>query len=51
VEKVLGRTAGIVRHPPKLAPEEVMRRWVRETSEAFVYVAPSRSMVGRLARS
>jgi putative transposase len=29
-EKVLGWTAEIVRHPPKLAPEEVMRRWVRE---------------------
>ena len=30
VERVLGWTAQIVRHPPKLAPEEVMRRWVRE---------------------
>jgi putative transposase len=100
-EKVLGWTAQIVRHPPKLAPEEVMRRWVREwakegvsidteelsgprrfgdlprrwvvertfswlgqnrrmskdyerlpeSSEAFVYVAMSRLMVKRLARS
>jgi putative transposase len=101
VEKVLGWTAQIVRHPPKIAPEEVMRIWMREwakegaavdlkkllpkdsraflprrwvvertfswlgqnrrmskdyerlaaTSEAFVYVAMSRLMVRRLARS
>jgi len=102
VEKVLGWTAQIVRHPPKLAPEDVMRRLVREwdkegvaidpeelslaqrkfgdlprrwvvewtfswlgqnrrmskeyerlaaMSEAFVYVAMSRLMVRRLARS
>jgi hypothetical protein len=30
VQKVLGWTAEIVRHPKKLAPEEVMRAWVRE---------------------
>jgi hypothetical protein len=30
VRKVLGWIAGIVRHPPKPAPEEVMRAWVRE---------------------
>jgi putative transposase len=30
VERVLGWTAQIVRHPPKMAPEQVMRRWVRE---------------------
>ncbi len=101
VQRVLGWTTQIVRHPPKLAPEEVMRRWVREwakesmpidpeklsgprrfgdlprrwvvertfswlgqnrrmskdyerlaeTSEAFVYVAMTRLMVRRLARS
>jgi putative transposase len=103
VEKVLGWTAEIVRHPPKMAPDEVMRVWMREwaregmaidwkkllppedssraflpkrwvvertfswlgqnrrmskdyerlaaTSEAFVYVAMSRLMVRRLARS
>ena len=101
VERVLGWTAQIVRHPPKMTTEEVMRRWVREwakegvaidlkkllpkdsraflprrwvvertfswlgqnrrmskdyerlaaTSEAFVYVAMSRLMVRRLARS
>ena len=30
VRKVLGWTAEIVRHPSKMAPEEVMRAWVRE---------------------
>jgi putative transposase len=101
VQRVLGWTTQIVRHPPKLAPEEVMRGWVREwtregitidpekfsgprrfgdlprrwvvectfswlgqnrrmskdyerlaeTSEIFVYVAMTRLMVRRLARS
>jgi putative transposase len=102
VERVLGWTAEIVRHPKKLAPEEVMRAWVREfakegvaidakkfmprkgprpflprrwvvertfswlsqnrrmskdyerlpeTGEAFIYVAMSRLMARRLARS
>jgi putative transposase len=101
VERVLGWTAQVVRHPPKMAPDEVMRRWVSEwakervaldpeglsggrrfgdlprrwvvertfswlgqnrrmskdyerlaeTSEAFVYVAMTRLMVRRLARS
>jgi putative transposase len=30
VRKVLGWSAQIVRHPPKIAPEGVMRAWVRE---------------------
>jgi putative transposase len=30
VQKVLGWTAEIVRHPPKLVPDEVMRIWQRE---------------------
>ena len=102
VQKVLGWTAEIVRHPPKMAPKEVMRAWVREWAkegvpidlakllpkkgprpflpkrwieertfswlsqnrrlskdyerlpesvEAFIYVAMSRLMVRRLARS
>jgi putative transposase len=102
VKRMLGWTAEIVRHPKKLAPEEVMRAWVREfnkdgvpidldkllagkgprpflpkrwivertfswlsqnrrlskdyerlpeTGEAFIYVAMSRLMVRRLARS
>jgi transposase len=33
VQKVFGWTAEIVRHPPKLVPEEVMKRWVRELTE------------------
>jgi putative transposase len=102
VQEVLGWTAEIVRHPPKPAPEEVMKAWVREfnkegvamdakefmpekgpkpflpkrwivertfswlsqnrrmskdyerlpeSSEAFIYVAMSRLMARRLARS
>ncbi|MBA3617086.1 MAG: transposase [Rubrobacteraceae bacterium] len=102
VQKVLGWTAEIVRHPPKLVTDEVMRIWVREwakegvaidreklqepkypraflpirwivertfswlsqnrrmskdyerlpeSGEAFIYVAMSRLMVRRLARS
>jgi putative transposase len=102
VQKALGWTAEIVCHPPKPAPEEVMRRWEREwakegvaidrqrfsplkgpraflprrwvvertfswlgqnrrmskdyerlpeSGEAFIYVAMSRLMVRRLARS
>jgi transposase len=98
----LGWTAEIVRHPPKPAPKEVMRAWIREfdkegiaidlekfvpqkgprpflpkrwivertfawlsqnrrlskdyerlpeSSEAFIYVAMSRLMARRLARS
>jgi hypothetical protein len=30
VREVLGWSAEIVRHPPKIAPEGVMRAWVRE---------------------
>lgn len=39
-EKVLGWTAQIVRHPPKLAPEEVMRRWVKEWAKEGVAIDP-----------
>jgi putative transposase len=38
VRKVLGWTAEIVRHPPKMAPEEVMRAWVRELTEEGVAI-------------
>ena len=67
-------TEEIVRHPPKLVPEEVMEKWVRELTKegvqiageklreepkgsraflprTFIYVAMSRLMVRRLARS
>lgn len=38
VEKVLGWSAEIVRHPRKLAPEEVMVRWAREWAKEGVMV-------------
>jgi putative transposase len=42
VEKVLGWTAEIVRHPKKLAPEEVMLAWVRELNKEGVPVDPKK---------
>jgi transposase len=36
VEKLLGWSAEIVRHPPKPAPEEVMMRWAREWAKEGV---------------
>jgi putative transposase len=39
-EKVVGWTAQIVRHPPKHAPEEVMRRWVKEWANEGVSIDP-----------
>ena len=39
VQKVLGWTAEIVRHPPKLVPEEVMEKWVRELTKEGVQIA------------
>jgi putative transposase len=44
VEKTLGWTAEIVRHPPKPAPEEVMMRWVREFNKEGVAIDPKRFM-------
>jgi transposase len=38
VQKVLGWTTEIVRRPPKLAPEEVMRIWVREWAKEGVAI-------------
>ena len=38
VEKVLGWSAEIVRHPRKLAPEEVMRIWAREWAKEGMIV-------------
>jgi putative transposase len=38
VGKALGWTAQIVRHPPKLAPEEMMRIWVREWAKEGVAI-------------
>jgi transposase len=43
VERVLGWTAEIVRHPPKMAPDEVMRRrWVREWAKEGVTIDPKK---------
>ena len=42
VQKVLGWTAEIVRHPKKLAPEEVMIRWVREFNKEGVPIDPKK---------
>jgi putative transposase len=47
VERTLGWTAQIVRHPPKLAPDEVMRRWVRESGLKRVCQSMQRSSQGR----
>jgi putative transposase len=38
VQKVVDWTAEIVRHPPKPAPEEVMRRWVMELTNEGVHI-------------
>jgi putative transposase len=38
VRKVLGWTAEIVRHPPKLVPDEVMRIWLREWAKEGVQI-------------
>ena len=38
VEKVLGWSAEIVRHPRKLVPEEVMRKWAKEWAKEGVVV-------------
>jgi putative transposase len=44
VQKVLGWSAEIVRHPKKLAPEEVMMRWVKEFNKEGVPVDPKKFM-------
>jgi transposase len=42
VERVLGWTAQIVQHPPKIAPEVVMKRWVREWAREGVAIDPEK---------
>jgi putative transposase len=42
VQRVLWWTAQIVRHPPKLALEEVVRRWVREWAKEGVPIDPEK---------
>jgi len=38
VHKALGLSTEIVRHPPKLVPEEVMIRWMREWAKEGVHI-------------
>jgi putative transposase len=47
VERVVGWTAEIVQHPPKMAPEEVMRRWVREWAKEGVAIDPEKFSLAR----
>jgi putative transposase len=42
VERTLGWSAEIVRHPPKPAPEEVMMRWAREWAKEGVSMDPKK---------
>ena len=42
VQRTLGWTAEIVRHPPKMAPEKVMRAWVREWHTEGVAIDPKK---------
>ena len=42
VERTLGWSAEIVRHPPKPAPEEVMVRWMREWAKEGVKLDPKK---------
>jgi transposase len=44
VERTLGWTAEIVKHPPKPAPEEVMMRWVREFNKEGMAIDPKAFM-------
>ena len=38
MQKVLGWTAEIVRHPQKPVPDEVMRTWIRELTKEAVNI-------------
>src|SRR5829696_10526149 len=51
VERVLGWTAEIVRHPPKLAPEEVMMRWAKEWAKEGVAIDTRKFMSHKSPRS
>jgi Transposase DDE domain len=44
VERALGWTAEIVRHPPKPAPREVMKTWVRELNREGLTIDPKKFM-------
>ena len=42
MQKTLGWSAEIVKHPPKPAPEEVMMRWMRELNKEGIPVDPKK---------
>jgi putative transposase len=44
VKRASGWTAEIVRHPPKMVPEEVMMRWVREFNKEGLAIDPKKFM-------
>ncbi len=50
VEKTLGWTAEIVRHPKKPAPEEVMMRWFRELDKEGMAIDPKKFMTEQSPR-
>ena len=43
----MGWTAEIVRHLPKIAPEEVMRAWVREFNKEGIAIDSEKLMPGK----
>jgi transposase len=51
VERILGWTAEIVRHPKKLAPEEVMRAWVREFNKEGIPIDLDKLLAGKGPRA
>jgi putative transposase len=51
VERTVGWTAEIVRHPPKSAPEEVMMRWAREWAKEGVELDPKKFLPSEGPRS
>ena len=51
VEKTLGWSAQIVRHPKKPAPEEVMMRWFRELDKEGMAIDPKKFMSEQGPRS
>jgi putative transposase len=50
VRKVLGWSAQIVRHPPKIAPDGVMRAWVREFNKEGIAIDLDKLMPESRAR-
>jgi putative transposase len=50
VEKTLGWSAEIVKHPPKPAPEEVMMRWAREWAKEGVALDLKKFMLHKCPR-